>query len=116
MSILKNLISPVQLRSTERLIIMSKREITFLAQRLGAEEDATDVRMLRLNSFAQATRCLSHFERRDMTVEAQFDREEYFVRTEIHRMQVPDPLDARICFNQRANRLQRFMIESFANQ
>ena len=72
--------------------------------------------MLSLNALPQATRCLSHFKRRDVTVEAQFDREEYFVRTEIHRMQVPDPLDAWIRFNQCTNGFQRLMIESFADQ
>ena len=47
MSILKNLVN----LSLIVLIIMSERYIAFLAERFGAEKDATDVRVLGSNAF-----------------------------------------------------------------
>jgi hypothetical protein len=66
---------PLKSERIRGLIVVSEREIAFFAERLGAEEDAADVRMLRLDVFAQATRGLSYFERGDLRVEAQLDRE-----------------------------------------
>ena len=54
---------PLKIRVNPRLIVMPEREIAFLAERFGAEEDTTDVRMLRLDGFAQATRGLAYFQR-----------------------------------------------------
>jgi len=57
-----NLLTRILGREFSQLIVMPEREIAFLAERFGAEEDAPDVRMLRLDVFAQATCGLSDFE------------------------------------------------------